>query len=146
MTTLQHTVKPAGALTRGARVGYFLVAWAFVAMVLVQVFLIGMTLFVGFNWLPNHIQFGHMIGPVVLLLFLLALVARLPRRFIWLSLLLVVLFSFQYMFVNLASAFGVPVIGAFHAVNALAIFWLGTYLARHARGFIADAAGKPATN
>jgi hypothetical protein len=138
MATLQQTRGASASIARWARFGYLLVAWAVVAMVVIQVFLIGMTLFVSFNWLPNYIAFGHSIGLVILLLFILALIARLPRRSILLTLLLVVLFSLQYAFVNLASAFGTPVMGAFHSINALAIFWLAVYLARQALGLLAS--------
>src|SRR5690349_3664227 len=107
MTTLAKTQPSRSPLIRWARSGYLGVAWAFVLMVFTQVFLIGMTLFVGGSWLAKHIAFGHLLGPVVLLLLVLALVARLPRKYSGLTLLLVVLFSFQYVFVNLSAALGV---------------------------------------
>src|SRR5262245_36031650 len=114
-----------GPVSRAARWGYLGLAWVFVACVLVQVFLAGMLVFVNREeWQEVHVQTGHIFGLIPYLLLILALVARMPRGMLGLTLLLVVLYGLQYAFINLAGPLGTLVIEAFHPVNALLIFWL----------------------
>jgi hypothetical protein len=60
----------------------------------------------------------------------LAIVGRLPRRAVWGSVLLIVLFTLQSVFVALRES--APLVAALHPVNALAIFLLSIWLARSA--------------
>jgi hypothetical protein len=122
-------------LRHGARVGYVLVAWVFVLFVMVQVFLAGLSIFVGPAGWPRHVEFGHYFGPLSLALFVLALVGRLPRRAVLLTVLLMLLYSLQYVFVEVPPRVGLPELSALHPVNALLIFWLALSLALRSRSF-----------
>lgn len=129
------TTKPAGRVTLWARYGYLGLTWLFIAWIVTQVFLIGLSFFTAAGYEP-HIEFGHTFGIIILALFLVALLARLPLRLILLTALLFVLYGLQYVFVNVARGTGAGWVFAFHPVNALAIFWLGLFLARRARSFV----------
>jgi len=124
-------------LRYGSRVGYLLVAWIFVLFVLIQVFLAGLSIFVSPAGWPRHVEFGHYLGPLSLALLVLALVGRLPRRTVLLTVLLMLLYSLQYVFVEVPPQLGLPELSALHPVNALLIFWLALSLAWRARGFLA---------
>ncbi len=129
-----------GELLRyGARVGYLLVAWVFVLFVLIQVFLAGLSIFVGPEGWARHVEFGHLFGPLSLALLLLALVGRLPRRAVLLTVLLMLLYSLQYVFVEIPPRLGLPEFSALHPVNALLIFWLALTLALRSRTFLTRA-------
>jgi hypothetical protein len=94
-------------LTLGGRYAYLIVAWLFVAAVVVQVSLIGLTFFPTNGHVIDyslHITFGHMLGPFLLVLFLCSLLARLPRGMIGFTALLLLLFGLQYFFANTALA------------------------------------------
>jgi hypothetical protein len=104
--------------------------------VLVQVFLAGLFVFGPKTWTEVHIQTGHIFGLIPLLMLILALVARLPRRGILLTLLLPILYSCQYAFINLQDVVGSYVVAAFHPVNALLIFALSLALARGSLGYL----------
>lgn len=108
---------------------YGWVAWAFVASVVIQVFLAGLALFdAGFGF-ALHVEFGYtVIGIVALVVLLSAVIGGLPRRTIGLSLLLLVLYIVQTMLPTMRASY--PVIAALHPVNALVLLALGVYLAR----------------
>jgi len=55
-------------------------------------------------------------------------VGRLPGRLLALTGLLFLLFGMQYVFIETAADMGVLFLRAFHAVNALALFWLANHL------------------
>jgi hypothetical protein len=121
-----------GSVSRAARWGYLGLAWVFVVCVLVQVFLAGMLVFVSRDWQEVHVQTGHIFGLLPYLMLILALVGRMPRKTVLLTLLLALLYGLQYAFINGASGLGVAAIAAFHPVNALLIFWTAITLARRA--------------
>jgi hypothetical protein len=90
-----------------ARMAYLVVAWLFVAAVLSQIFLAGLSLFaLAANW-GAHQEFGYGISFLALLLVVLAFPGRIPRAIVrWLAL---------------------------HPLNALAVFWIALTHARRAR-------------
>ncbi len=137
------TGKPVGRIARWARYGYLSLAWLFVLWVVAQVFLIGLSFFTTAGFTP-HIEFGHTFTIFILLMFLVALIARLPWRIVLLTVLLFVLYSLQYVFVDVARATGAGWVFAFHPTNALLLFWLGLFLARRARQFTSGAQALPA--
>jgi putative tricarboxylic transport membrane protein len=113
-----------------ARKAYLVAAWLFVAAVISQVFLAGLSLFASAaNW-DTHKEFGYSLGFLALLLVVLAFAGRIPRTIgRWLALLLAV-YAIQTILPNLRR--DAPWIAALHPVNALAIFWIALTHARRA--------------
>lgn len=115
-----------------ARLCFALVAWLFVACVMVQVFLAGLSIFADAqNW-PAHEGLGWALQLPVLTLLLLAPIARVPWRTGWLTALLLVLYVVQVLLVMLPRQMGAPALAALHPVNALLIFLVALLLARQA--------------
>ncbi len=130
MNTSQPTQNVRRAWRSFAQMGYLVVAILFVLCVLLQVFLAGVSIFVSPSWWEIHKRFGESFGSLTILLLLLSIAMRPQRSIIWLTTLLVVLYSLQYVFIELASRLGVPLLSALHPVNALVIFWLAVTLGR----------------
>jgi len=108
---------------RWARRGYGVLAWLFVACLVVQIVLAGMATFVdAMNW-GRHTAFVHVFEYLPLLLLALVFAARFPVALRWLTGSLIVLIVAQYATAHIG---GVP--AAFHPVSALALFWIATYL------------------
>jgi hypothetical protein len=120
---------------RGARMAYLVVAWLFVVCVVVQFFLAGLGVFEDGARFATHRDFGYLFGWLALFLPILALLARLPRRqFVGGSLLVLVLFIFQSVFVALRAS--VPVVAALHPLNGALILLLSVVLALRARRYV----------
>ncbi|HEY7348806.1 MAG TPA: DUF6220 domain-containing protein [Ktedonobacterales bacterium] len=124
-------------LVLGARYGFLVVAWLFMLAVVAQFFLIGLSFFTTLGFEP-HIELGHTFSLLIIVLFLLSLAARLPLKIVGLIALLFVLYGLQYVFAEVAQAnpSSLGWLFAFHPVNALIIFGLGTFLVRQARQFL----------
>jgi mercuric ion transport protein len=110
--------------------GYLVLVCLFVLCVLLQVFLAGVSIFVSASWWEIHKRFGESFGALTILLLLLCIAMRPKRSVIWLTGLLVVLYSLQYLFIELAGRLSIPWLSALHPVNALVIFWLAVTLGR----------------
>jgi len=122
-------------MERGARVAYLLVAWLFVVCVVVQFFLAGLGVFESGARFETHRDFGYLFGWLAFFLPILALLARLPRRqFVGGSLLVLVLFFMQSVFVALRAS--VPIVAALHPLNGALILILGVVLAMRARRYV----------
>jgi bacteriorhodopsin len=115
---------------RGARFAYAALAWAFVAAIVVQVFLIGLGLFAGSQNLELHRNFGWILHLAPLPVLVLAALARAGRRQILQAVGLVVVIFFVPILAAVRS--DLPSLAAFHPVGALLAFWLATVLARNA--------------
>lgn len=113
-----------------ARTALAYLAWLFVAMVVVQVFLAGVGLF-GAGNLDGHREFGYFVASFPLLILLACWPARAGRRLAWLSAALLLAAQVQTALPWFRE--GLPIVAALHPVNALAIFWLGLVIARRAR-------------
>ena len=127
-----------------ARTAYPVVAGLFVACAIIQVFLAGLGVFDDPNAFITHRNFGYLFGWLTLVLLVVALVGRMPRRFVGLAVLILVLFSLQSVFVALRA--DMPAIAALHPLNGFLILGVATYTAWTSwkvRG--ASAARKPAT-
>jgi mercuric ion transport protein len=110
------------------RLAYATAAWAFVACLVVQVFLVGLDLFeVTGAERGVHREFAYLYGWLAPLLVLLAVGGRLPRRLLVLTVVLLVLFAVQTYLPSLAEE--LPALAAVHAVNALAVLWLAVSVA-----------------
>jgi hypothetical protein len=132
-------------IRRAARLAYLVVAWVFVACLVVQVFLAGMGVFAGADNFATHRDFGYTFGLLTLVLLALAIIGRLGARRIWLSLLVLGLFFLQSVFVALRET--APVVSALHPVNGFLILWISIWLAqrvtRDVRNRADDAAARP---
>ncbi len=125
---------------RAARTAYLVLAWLFVACLVVQVFLAGMGVFVGAENFATHRDFGYTFGLLTLILIALAVIGRLGRRMIWLSVLVLALFFLQSVFVSLRET--APLVAAQHPVNGFLILWLSISIAQRARRELRNPAGE----
>jgi mercuric ion transport protein len=114
--------------SRIARVAFRWVAWVFVACVIVQFFLAGLGVFAGAANFATHRDFGYTFGWLLLVLLLAALVGRMGWRAFGPTLLLMVLFTLQSVFVALRES--LPAIAALHPLNGVAILGVAQWLAR----------------
>ncbi len=131
-------------MVRGARYAYVALAWAFVAGVIVQVFFIGLGLFVGRENLALHVNFGWLLhlGPLPVLV--AAAFARAGRTQIIQSAALAVLVFFVPILAAVRT--DLPFVAAFHPVGAILGFWLATVVARGATALAGTAdIGAPTT-
>ena len=130
-------------MIRGARYAYLGLAWAFIAGVVVQVFLIGQALFVGSQNFATHRDVGYIVQLLPLLVLVAAAVARAGRtRILHAAALTAVVIVFPFLPSFRDST---PVIAAFHPVGALVAFWLGIMVVRDATATLreADAGSAP---
>lgn len=110
------------------RVAHPIVAAAFVACAVVQVFLAGLGVFDDPKAFITHREFGYLFGWLTLVVLVLALAGRLPRRVTGLSVLLLVLFALQSVLVAVRA--DMPAIAALHPLNGFAILGVGVMTAR----------------
>jgi len=111
-----------------ARLAFVATAWAFVASLVVQLFLVGLDLFeVTGEEVGIHREFAYFYGWLAPLLVLFAVAGRLPRGRLLLTMTLLVLFAMQTYLPSLAEE--LPTLAALHAVNAVAVVWIATTLA-----------------
>ena len=109
------------------------VAVLFVVMILIQVFLAGAALsnLGGSGDFGTHIEFGYTwVGIAALLVVVTALIARRPRRDVGISVGILVLYVVQTLLP--AAKTSLPFVAALHPVNALLLFGLAAWYARHA--------------
>jgi len=112
------TRKARPAWRQFAQRGYLVGVLLFMLCVLCQVFLAGMSIFVSPSWWQVHRRFGELFGSLTILLLLFAIAMRPQRSIIWLTILLVVLYSLHYLLIELPGRMGVPWLSALHPVNA----------------------------
>jgi uncharacterized protein DUF6220 len=115
------------------RLVHAVVAWIFVASIVVQVFLAGAAIanLGGSGDFTTHKEFGYsVVGLVSLAVLLTALGARAPRRDIGISFGLLLLYIVQTILPNAKASY--PAVAALHPVNAMLLFVLATWYAVHA--------------
>ena len=113
-----------------ALVVYAGVAWLFVAGAMIQIFLAGLGVF---NAAPDfrlHREWGFAIGWLTLVLLVVALAGRLPRRMVGLAAGLLLLFALQSILV--AARASAPEVAALHPVNGVFIVVIALIGARDA--------------
>ena len=103
-------------------------AAAFVACGIIQVFLAGLGVFDDPGAFVTHREFGYTFGWLTLLVLVLALVGRSSRRVVGLSVLLLVQFALQSVFVVLRA--DLPAIAALHPLNGFALLGVGVLITR----------------
>jgi hypothetical protein len=143
MTVDQRTMPARSGLRSFARTAYVVVVWIFVACLVVQLFLAGLGTFAGYQNFLTHRDFGYLFGLLVLPLIILAALARLPRRFILLSLLLLVLFAMQSVLILFRS--DAPSIAALHPLNGVLILLIALWLGIAVRRFVPPPLGTAPT-
>ena len=114
-------------MVRGARYLYAGLAWAFVAGVILQVFFIGLGLFVGPENLALHVNFGWLLHQGPLPVLVAAALARAGRTQIMRTAALAVLVFFVPILAAVRT--DLPLVAAFHPVGAVLAFWLATVVA-----------------
>ena len=112
------------------RTVYAGLAALFPLALLVQVFLAGLGVFDGPEAFATHRDVGYMLSLVPILLVVIGLVARVPRRSTGMAALIFGLFMLQSVFVALRA--DAPTIAALHPVNGFVITILAAVLAREA--------------
>jgi hypothetical protein len=111
-----------------ARLALPAVAALFVACVVIQVFLAGLGVFESPAAFITHREFGYLFGWLTLVMLVLALVGRLPRRITGSVVLLLVLFALQSVFVVVRTE--LPALAALHPLNGFAILGLAAWTVR----------------
>lgn len=112
------------------RRAHLVVAWAFVAGVVLQVFLAGLGVFDDPATFSVHATWGYTLEMLPLILLALAAVGRLGRRQIVFPAALFGMFILQSVFVALRV--DLPTVAALHPVNGFAIVFVGIAMAREA--------------
>lgn len=126
-------------MVRYLRIAFAVLAWLFVAMVVIQVFLIGLGLFDDPAFRETHRQFGYTwIGLAALALLISAILARPGRRVLGPVVGLFVLYVIQTSLPAFRDSY--PAVAALHPVLALGIFVMSIQIARMAT----DGARQPA--
>jgi hypothetical protein len=119
-------------VVKWTRILYPIVAWLFPVAILIQVFLVGLSLFTGQTYWSTHRDFGHTLAVLPLLLLILSYLGRFPRKdqlLIWL------LFGVYLVQAEVFAAIrtDVPLFAAFHPVLALVLFALALHIALRSR-------------
>lgn len=127
-----------------ARLGLPIVGIVFVAGVVTQVVLAGLGVFSDPRSFITHREFGYALGTVTLVLLVLALVGRAPRRVIGLCALLLVQFAFQSVFIALRSS--APEVAALHPLNGFVILLVAITVTRAAWALRGDTEAAPTTS
>jgi hypothetical protein len=128
---------------RGARYAYAALAWAFVVGILLQVFFIGLGLFVKPQNFDLHVNFGWLLhlGPLPILA-AAALAGAGRTRILQAAGLAVTFFIVPILAAIRADS---PWAAAFHPVGALLGFWLATVVARGATRLFRSTDPQPST-
>jgi hypothetical protein len=129
-------------MARYLAVAHAVVAWLFVATLVIQVFLIGLGLFDDPAFRATHREFGFTwVGLAALLLLIVAIAARPGRREVGLVVVLFLLYIVQTSLPGLRTNY--PVVAAFHPVLALGLFVMGIRIAGLATGRARMAMSEP---
>lgn len=112
------------------RRAHLVVAWAFVAGVVVQVFLAGLGVFDSPERFEVHATWGYTLELLPIVLLVLALIGRLGRRQVVYPIVIFAMFMLQSILVALRT--DMPMVAALHPVNGFGILLVGILMAREA--------------
>jgi hypothetical protein len=113
-----------------ARTALAVVAWLFAGCIVVQVFLAGLGVFDSPASFATHRDFGYLFGMLTLVLVVISVAGRLPRRLIGLSVLTLVQFALQSLFIAFRG--DMPAVAALHPVNGVLLLVVAMWLGREA--------------
>ena len=111
-------------LIRWSRIAAMLLARLFTIGVVVQVFLVGISLFESAKYWDDHKSLGQMLGILPVLLIVAAIIGRLPQRLIGMSVVLLVLWLIQWQLPEIDNGW----IAALHPLNAFLLFGLSAQI------------------
>jgi uncharacterized protein DUF6220 len=111
-----------------ARTIHAVVAWLFVAALVVQVFLAGLGVFGSPTTFATHRDVGYALSLIPIVLLVVGLLGGLGRRLALLAVLVFGLFILQSVFVAMRAS--APGIAALHPVNGFMIILLALVIAR----------------
>ena len=117
-------------MVTGSRLAYAALAWLFVVGILVQVFFIGLTLFVDENNVELHRNLGWILHLWPVLILIAAAVGRVGRSQILTALALAIVTFIVPILATLRESS--PVIAALHPVGAILVFALAILVAWNA--------------
>src|SRR6266550_3756741 len=132
-------------MVKWTRILYLIVAWLFPVAILVQVFLVGLSLFTTQPYWDMHIGFGHSIVLLPALQVLLAYLGKIPspaKGLTWLSLGICLIQTEVFAIIRTA----VPTLAALHPVLALVLFPLALTIAWRARTVVQAKIQTPSTS
>lgn len=112
------------------RRAHLVVAWAFVAGVVIQVFLAGLGVFDSPERFAVHATWGYTLEVLPIVLLILAVAGRLGRRQVIYPIVIFAMFMLQSIFVALRT--DMPMVAALHPVNGFGILLVGILMAREA--------------
>jgi hypothetical protein len=119
-------------MKRGFRIAHLVVAWLVLAAIVAQPFLIGLFLFGAVHTSDLHAAVGYSLLEFGLpLLLITALLARLPKNEMLLTLLLMVDIFLQELLVGLRDTSSL--VAAFHPLNAFALLLIAIIVVRRDR-------------
>jgi hypothetical protein len=127
-------------IVRAGRWAHLGFAWLFVAGVLLQAYLAGAALaqLGGSGDFGTHISVGYTVmGLLALAVLISALVGRVPRRDVALSIALVILYIIQTALPSARA--GAPLVAALHPANAMVLLILAAIIGWRARSLVAEA-------
>ena len=113
-----------------ARNLYLVLAWLFVALLLVQVFLAGLGVFRSDADFPTHRDFGYLLELFPILLLVFGVLGGMDRRLAVIAAVVFGQFILQSVFVLQRGS--APMIAALHPVNGFLILLLAVVMARAA--------------
>jgi hypothetical protein len=116
-----------------ARVLFYGLTVLFLLGVVVQFFLAGLYVFGGTS-IESHRVLGFILAAAALLLVILALIGRLPRKTVLLTVLLLGLSVLQSVLVNV----DIEDVAALHPVNALLVAFVAYVLMQRSRAYLAS--------
>lgn len=111
-----------------ARTVFLILAGLFAFGIVLQVFLAGVALMVDGDYLNMHRGIGYLVIFLTLPMLIADLAGRVSSRTRWMAIAAVTLSILQYVLI--AAGDSVPILRAFHPVNALALFGLSIGLVR----------------
>lgn len=108
----------------GVTYAYTVLAWIFVACIAVQVLLAGLAVFDSATYWQWHVIFVHFFEWLPVILFILALVGRLPKWITWLTVVEMAQLILQHALISIGD---IP--AAFHPLNGMVLFFVAILLA-----------------